>query len=63
LLALETLGASILVDTYEYIANEGIDWLMAFAVTCVVVVVWVLPNVAILYKARGLFAAKEKPGL
>jgi len=29
---------------------------------CVAAVAWVLPNALILYKARALFAAREKPG-
>lgn len=64
LLALETIGAVLLVSGRDYIATRAVDLLVAFAVLCVAIVVWTLPNAAILYKARAILTEpeKQKPG-
>jgi hypothetical protein len=54
LLGLELVGAALLVGSFGDI-SERRDYALLFAWGCVVIVLWVLPNVAILYKARGLF--------
>jgi hypothetical protein len=64
LLALESLGAVLLVSGGDYMAQGRFDPLMAFVVACVLAVVWTLPNAVLLYRARSLFTepTKEKPG-
>src|SRR5262245_56725021 len=59
LLALETVGAALLGSSIRSIATRRFDPIMSFATLCVAVVVWTLPNVAALYKARGKFV--EEP--
>jgi hypothetical protein len=63
LLAIEWAGAVIWIGYRDI--STGPNWMLMVDWACVVAVVWVLPNVAILYKARALFTepAKEKPGL
>jgi hypothetical protein len=65
LLALETFGAAFLLgSSIRSIATRTFDPTMLFAALCVTVVVWTLPNAAILYRARSLFVGQEnkKPG-
>jgi hypothetical protein len=61
LLAIEWAGAVIWVGARDI--STGPNWMLMVNWACVVAVVWVLPNALILYKARSLFTAKEKPGL
>ncbi len=65
LLALEVFGAVLFFGYGNHKATRQADVGRLFAWACVVVVVWALPNVAALYKARPLFVelAKAKPGL
>jgi len=60
LLALETMGAVLLVSGRDYIATRAVDPLVAFAVACVAIVVWTAPNAFAFYKARALFTEPEK---
>jgi hypothetical protein len=64
LLALETVGAVLLILTAN-IATIRPELIGAFVILCGVLVVWVLPNVAILYRARALLTEpeKQKPGV
>jgi len=66
LLALETIGAVLRLSGAHYpTTRRVVESPRVFAILCVVLVVWILLNVAILYKARSLFTepAKEKPGV
>jgi hypothetical protein len=62
LLALEVAGAISLVGAGDYIATRHVDVGYLFAWACICLVLWVLPNAAVLYKARGLFMINKKPG-
>jgi hypothetical protein len=65
LLALETIGAVLRLSGAHYpTTRRVVESPSVFAILCVVLVVWILLNVAILYKARSLFTepANEKPG-
>jgi len=61
LLALETIGAVLLVSGGDYMATGTFDPLLAFAVACVAVLVWTLPNALLFYRARSLFVEDSKP--
>jgi hypothetical protein len=61
LLALEVAGAVSLVGASDYTATRHVDVGYLFAWACICIVLWVAPNAAVLYKARGLFTANKKP--
>jgi hypothetical protein len=62
LVAAECVGAFLLALGPD-IRTGGFDPLEAFAVACVVLVVWAAPNALLFYKWRSLFEqAKQKPG-
>ena len=61
LLALEIIGAVLLERGGEYIATRTFEPFAAFTTACVVVVVWTLPNAAVIYKRSVNFAEDAKP--
>ena len=65
LLALETIGAVMLVMGGDYMATQKFDQLLAPGVATIVTVVWTAPNAFAFYKARGEFAKlkTQQPGL
>lgn len=64
LLALETVGGALLLGAAEYMNMPEFELSTPLVFASIVLVAWTLPNSAILYKARGLFAEpKGKPGV
>ena len=61
-MSLETGGAFLWLLGAE-IMEGRLEPFGGLLVLCGILVLWVLPNAAILHKARGLFAVKEKAGL
>jgi len=61
LLAVETIGAVLLERGGEFIHTHTIEPVAAFTTTCVVVVVWTLPNALIIYRRRAKFAEDVEP--
>ena len=61
LLALELGGAVLLVVSVAYLEGYRVDRVAAFAVACVVLVVWSLPNALLFYRARSLFVEDAGP--
>jgi hypothetical protein len=55
LLALETVGAVMLVMGGDYMATQRFDPHLAPGVATIVTVGWTLPNALLFYKARKLF--------
>jgi hypothetical protein len=62
LLAAEPGGAVLLANAVDIQAGR-VDRLYAFLIACAVVLLWTLPNVALLYRWRWRFAGTRKPGL
>jgi hypothetical protein len=65
LLSVESLGAVLGAVGGAIAVGRVVDPPAEFAVACVVLVLWTLPNAVLFYKARSLFAEPEKqtPGL
>ena len=61
LLALETIGAVLLKHGGEFIHRHAFEPVTTFTTTCVVIVVWTLPNALILYNRRAKFAGEAEP--
>ena len=61
LLALETIGAVLLKHGGEFIHTHAFEPATTFTTTCVVIVVWTLPNALILYNRRAKFAEQAEP--
>jgi hypothetical protein len=61
LLALETIGAVLLEHGGEFIHTRRFEPVATFTSTCVVIVVWTLPNALILYNRRAKFAEAAEP--
>jgi len=53
LLALETIGAVLLKHGGEFIHTRTFEPIPTFTTTCVVIVVWTMPNALILYNRRA----------
>ena len=63
LLALETIGAVLLESVGAPDPARTHEPLGPFVTACVVIMFWILPNEAILYKQRAKFAELEKQKL
>jgi hypothetical protein len=65
LLALETVGAALLLGAADYTSMREFELSAALVFVSIILVAWTLPNALAFYKARSLFTepAKEKPGL
>ena len=61
LLALETIGAVLLERGGEFIHTHTFEPVATFTTTCVVIVVWTLPNALILYKRRARSDENAEP--
>jgi hypothetical protein len=55
LLALEVVGAVLMMAGGDYVFTGKFEPMTAFGVAAAVLVAWTLPNVALLYKWRGKF--------
>jgi hypothetical protein len=64
LLALELVGAVLLLAGGHYVITRAFNQVSAVWVACGVLVFWTLPNAMILHSQRARFTepAKEKPG-
>jgi hypothetical protein len=64
LLAVELVGAVLLLAGGDYLSTRTFNPVDAFGVAVGVVLLWVLPNGAVLYSQRAKFTdQKQKPGL
>jgi len=63
LLAVEVLGVMLVFVGRDYLRLGSVEPLTAVGVLLGALLMWVLPNVLLFYKWRGLFAEAKKPGL